>query len=396
MLTNRWSVLVLLFLVRSGMGLQYQLPAALSPLFIDDFALTIADIGLLIGLYHAPGALLAFPGGAIAARVGDKRVAVGALAIMLIGELIMATSSSWPLQLLGRLGAGAGAILLNVVMTKMLADWFAGKETATAMAILGNAALFGMALALVSLPFVADMGGRAWASVIVIAYLGAALTAIALLYRAPASAVISTGAQSHWPDQRALTGVLLAGGVYGLYNVALVAVFGFAPLMLAEQGWSMTAAGSATSIVLWLAALSVPAGGLLADRTSRHSWVLFGGLIVFAAAMFLFSRTHIMLSAFLALGLVCGLPCGPIMSLAPQILTPQTRAIGMGALFTVYYALQVTGPWFIGRIAEDKGGARAALDLGGVFLLASAVLWLAFLALLRRPVHARQPSAPIR
>jgi predicted MFS family arabinose efflux permease len=387
-LTNRWSVLILLFLVRSGMGLQYQLPAALSPLFIDDFGLMIADIGLLIGLYHAPGAILAFPGGAIAARLGDKRVVLGALAIMLLGELIMATSSSWPVQLMARVSAGAGGIFLNVVMTKMLTDWFAGKDTATAMAVFGNSALFGMGLALVSLPFVADMGGRLGASVVVIAYLGGALAAIALLYRPPANATISIGAQSYWPDHRALTGVLLAGGVYGLYNVALVAVFGFGPLMLTERGWSMTAAGSATSIVLWLAAFSIPAGGLLADRTGRHSWVLFGGLMAFAAVMFLSSRTDTMLPAFLVLGLVSGLPCGPIMSLAPQMLTPQTRAIGMGALFTVYYALQVAGPWFIGRIAEDRGGAQVALDLGGLCLLASTVLWLASQTVRRRLIRA--------
>src|SRR5262249_36322994 len=98
MLSNRWSILVLLFAVRTGMGLQYQVVAALSPLFMADFSLSIADIGLLIGLYHAPGALLAFPGGAIGARVGDKRVVLIGLALMILGELTMAMAPTWPLQ----------------------------------------------------------------------------------------------------------------------------------------------------------------------------------------------------------------------------------------------------------------------------------------------------------
>ena len=63
-MTNRWSILALLFAVRTGMGVQYQVVAALSPLFMADLSLSIADIGLLIGLYHAPGVFLAFPGGA--------------------------------------------------------------------------------------------------------------------------------------------------------------------------------------------------------------------------------------------------------------------------------------------------------------------------------------------
>jgi hypothetical protein len=44
----------------------------------------------------------------------------------------MALSDSWTGQIAGRLVAGAGGVLLNVQMTKMVADWFAGREIATA------------------------------------------------------------------------------------------------------------------------------------------------------------------------------------------------------------------------------------------------------------------------
>src|SRR5215813_3353103 len=111
MLSNRWSILALLFAVRTGMGLQYQAVAALSPLFMTDFSLTMADIGLLIGLYHAPGMFLAFPGGAIGARLGDKRVVLIGLALMIAGELVMALAPAWSLQIAGRLLAGSGGIL---------------------------------------------------------------------------------------------------------------------------------------------------------------------------------------------------------------------------------------------------------------------------------------------
>jgi len=54
--SNRWVVLALLFSVRVSTGIQYQAVASLSP-----EQLSIADIGLLIGLYHTPGTILAFP-----------------------------------------------------------------------------------------------------------------------------------------------------------------------------------------------------------------------------------------------------------------------------------------------------------------------------------------------
>ena len=47
----------------------------------------------------------------------------------------MALSSSWSVQIPGRLVSGAGGVIFNVQMTKMVADWFAGQEIATAMAI---------------------------------------------------------------------------------------------------------------------------------------------------------------------------------------------------------------------------------------------------------------------
>src|SRR4051812_24891207 len=122
---------------------------------MTDFSLTIADVGLLIGLYHAPGTFLAFPGGAIVARLGDKRVVLIGLALMIAGEVMMAGAGTWPMQIAARFLAGSGGILLNVSMSKMVTDWFADKEISTAMAVFGNAAPFGIALALVALPAIA-------------------------------------------------------------------------------------------------------------------------------------------------------------------------------------------------------------------------------------------------
>ena len=68
--SNRCVVLGLLFAVRVSTGIQYQAVASLSPQLMSGFVLSIADIGLLIGLYHAPGTILAFPGGAIGAWLG--------------------------------------------------------------------------------------------------------------------------------------------------------------------------------------------------------------------------------------------------------------------------------------------------------------------------------------
>ena len=62
------------------------------------------------------------------------------------------------------------------------------------------------------------------------------------------------------------------------------------------------------------------------------------------------------------------------MSLPARVLQPQTRAIGMGIFFTVYYAAMMLGPVIGGAIAKWTGSAAAAFDFGAVALLACPVL----------------------
>ena len=133
-MSNRWGILAVLFTVRLTMAFQFQSVAAVAPLLGTKFDASLADIGLLIGLYLTPGVALSLPGGAIGKRFGDKATVSGALLLMSIGQLAMVAWDSWDWQIAGRLIAGCGAALLGVMMTKMVTDWFAGKEIATAMA----------------------------------------------------------------------------------------------------------------------------------------------------------------------------------------------------------------------------------------------------------------------
>ena len=115
------------------MAFQFQSVPAVAPLLQTQFGVGIAEIGFLIGLFFTPGIALALPGGGIGQWLGDRRTLLAALVLMLIGSCAMASGGSWGWQIAGRLVAGAGGVLINVQMTKMVADWFAGKEIATAM-----------------------------------------------------------------------------------------------------------------------------------------------------------------------------------------------------------------------------------------------------------------------
>jgi MFS family permease len=178
-LQNRWTILTVLFTVRLTMAFQFQSVAAVAPLLGPAFGVGLADVGTLIGLYFAPGVVLALPGGAIGRMFGDKRTVLAALLLMLIGGLGMALSHSWSVQIAGRLVSGAGGVMLNVQMTKIVADWFAGKEIATAMAIFVNSWPAGIALALLTLPLIGTAYGVAAVHLAVAVLIGIAFILLA-------------------------------------------------------------------------------------------------------------------------------------------------------------------------------------------------------------------------
>ncbi len=250
------------------MAFQFQSVAAVAPLLSREFGVSLADIGVLIGLYFAPGVALAMPGGAIGQRFGDKTTVLGALLLMLAGSVAMAFAASWSVQIAGRLVAGVGGVILSVQLTKMLTDWFAGKEIATAMAIFVNSWPAGVAISLLLMPWIGTTYGVGAVHLGVAAFSAFSIVLLAIAYRSPADAAVASTTSLRL-DRNATIAVIIAGLIWGLFNVGFAVIFSFGPSMLVERGWSIAAAGSTISIVLWLAVISVPLGGFIADRTRK-------------------------------------------------------------------------------------------------------------------------------
>jgi MFS family permease len=367
--TQRWNVLVILFTVRLSMAFQFQSVASLSPAIMKEYGVGLGDIGLLISLYLAPGIAFALPGGEIGRRFGDKRVVLFGLVLMMIGGLLMALAPSWHWQLAGRIGAGIGGVVLNVLMSKMVTDCFAGKEIATAMAIFVNSWPAGIALCLFVLPVIAAAKGVTAALLLTTAFCAFGFILLAVLYTTPSQpGLAATLPAAAWPRPPAIRAMVVAGTIWGLFNAALGMVFGFGTVLLVERGWSLAAAGSATSLVLWIVSLSVPFGGVLADRTGKHVEIMLAGFALFAAALLMATRTGAVIPAFVALGLVGGLSAGPIMSLPARVLTPPVRAVGMGIHFTLFYLFVVSAPIVAGVLSNQIGTAAAAFDFGAFML----------------------------
>lgn len=387
-MSNRWWILAVLFFARMTLAFQFQAVAVLAPLIGESYDASLADIGLLIGLYFAPGVVVALPGGALAARLGERRVVVAAMILMLLGGTLMWAGTGWSALVAGRVLAGSGGVVINVVLTKMLVDWFVGREISTAMAVFINSWPVGIALALLVLPHAAAGGiGSAWVAVLAVIVVGLVIFVIG--YRAPGTnagpaPIVQAGKLPLGP-------LLSAVWIWAFYNAALAMVFSFGPIVLVSRGWALAAASSATSLYMVLLAISVPLGGILADRTGRRDAVIAASLVGFAALLgaAVWSPGGSETAIFVAMGLISGLAAGPIMSLPATVLAPHVRAFGMGVFYTLFYVVFVAAPFLAGWLAELTANSAAPFLLG----MAMLVSCLASLSLFRRSAKPAAASA---
>ncbi|WP_300584436.1 MFS transporter [Marivita sp.] len=385
---NRWTILAVLFLARTAMGFQFQSIGALSPLLVDSYGLSLADIGFLIGLYLAPGVVVAIPGGAIAGRFGDKRIVGLSMGLMFLGSVLIAWAPTWGLLVTGRLLAGVGGVALNVVMTKMVIDWFVGREISTAMSIFINSWPLGIALALFALPIISANGGLQLAWITVLASITVALIAFVLIYQ-PADTATEAVTEikiTSFP----VYPLLLAGTAWALSNAALAMVFSFGPALLTERGLGLTTASALISAFMLCLAIAIPIGGVLADRSGKRDAVITFGLSSFVvlAPVIMYAPIAIVPAAVLIFGFLSGLCFGPIVGMPATILPPQSRAFAMGVYFTIYYVAMMGAPVLAGALADYSQTLQATWWFGVVLVVVSIVSVALF--------HRAERSAPAK
>jgi MFS family permease len=373
---DRWLILAVLFFARTAMGFQFQAVAALSSSVVTDFSIDYTQLGLLIGLYLLPGIVIAYPGGLLGQYFGDKRIAVFGMALMVAGGLLTATEE-YPVVIAGRLISGVGAVLLNVLLTKMTIDWFVGREIGTALAVLVSSWPVGIGVALVTLPRLAVYASAAAGFASTAAVAAVVLVLVVAIYRVPPAAVVlQTSNRKEHP--RLSLGefglVSLAGGVWMLFNVGYILVVSFGPPLLVSNGLSPADAGYMTSLVAWTIILTIPLGGVLVDRMGHATTLMIASFAAFGFSAMLVP-TALSPALMILIGAVAGLPCGAMMVLPGEVLRPQNRAAGMGVFYTWYYAGMALLTPAAGILRDVSGAPGAPLLLAGALELAALAVF---------------------
>jgi predicted MFS family arabinose efflux permease len=388
-LSSRWFILSVIFLARISMGYQFQSIGSVSPSLIKDFAIEYAAIGTLIGLQSLPGLFLSLPSGILGNRFGDKRITLWGLVLMTIGTVWVGISHSFPVAATGRLISGIGAILMNVLMTKMVADWFAGKEIITAMAIFVNSWPVGIGLALVTQPAISLTLN--WAAVFHIsaAASAAGFVLMAIFYHPPDEAKqIATGPKSKVPLLgREIYLVTLAAIIWAFYNGAYIIVPTFGPPLLSSKGMLFPDAAVLVSLSNWLIIGSVPLGGWMAQKFRRPNTFMTLGFILFGLAMLLLPFGSA-IPLIISMGIIGGIPAGSIMAMPAAVLRPESRAVGMGLFWTIYYGVYASLPALAGLGLDFTKSTASPLFFGAGLLFLATILLIWF-RLIQKPLRVK-------
>jgi len=334
-------------------------------------------------MYMLPGIVFAIPGGLIGQRFGDKRVAILGLALMTVGGAWLGIADGYWSAFFSRLVSGVGGVVLNVIMAKMVADWFAGREITVAMAYLLSSWPIGLGLALVLLGPLAAWTSITFALSFSGLVSGMALIATAALYRSPPNAVQAVPSFRIQLSGREWALTLVAGLIWTLFNVAIIIVVAFGPSLLTAHGYGVAEAGALVSLTTWVLVPALPLGGYIAMRINRPAATTafcFVGCAVVMSALPLGLAPALL---FASLGLLFGPPGGLIMKLPADVLDARNRAAGMGIYFACYYAGMAALTPVAGLLRDTTGSASAPLLFGGAVMFAGALTLALFRALQR-------------
>jgi len=371
-------MLGMLFLCRTALGLEFETVGSAADSLGSEFHFSHAQIGTLIGMFMLPGMLVALPSGYAGRYVSDRvLVGIGLLALAL-GGFVASQANGFDWLAAGRIACGVGFVLSSLYFSKMTVDWFAGKELATAMAVLVVSWPFGIAAGQIGYPWLAEAYGWRATFYVPAGYCVAAAALVFLSYRPPAR-------HSSEPDSvplglpwRELALTLIASLVWALFNAAYIVYLSFAPQVLVENGYAAAGAAAVISLSSWTMIISGPLWGHVADRTGRRDLVLYVGLTVGVGSLLSLSHASLAVPLSLAFGFMGVAPAGIIMALTGESMSPQRRAFGMGIFLTGYYVLVAPAPAFAGWLFDRSGDASRATLFAAALFAAAALANFAF------------------
>lgn len=355
----------------------YAALAPLLPALEDDFGLSKAQSGLLVGAYAVGTFAGALPGGWAAARFGARVTVVGGLVLMTASGVWFAFADSAASLDLARFAQGLGGALSWTAGLAWIGHAVPRERRGEALGFAIGAAIFGGQFGPV-LGVAAEAAGRDVVFTAVAA-LGIVLAALALAQPRPVPAHERTAPPRTLLRDRPW---LAAAWLTLLPSLAFGVAETLVPLRLDDVGASALAIGAAFLAAAFAEAVLSPLVGRIADRRGARA-IVRGGTLLAAAGVALLAvpATPLGVSAVFVLAAVglgaLWVPSGTLVSSRAETLrVDQGWAFAINNLgWSAGVAVGALAGGALGQLAGDglPYGLAAALLLGTALLTARLV-----------------------
>ena len=351
----------------------------LLPVIRDDFGVSIATAGVIVGSYGLARLLVDLPAGFLLDRIGHLRLTAVSLVLLFIASLVGFQAASVEMLIASRVGAGVAVAILATVILAGLGATATVANRGKVMSLFHVANNTGIAVYPMIGGFVgAALGWRATFAVTAgLAIVAAVLMIPSLMRIRPKRRTGVTGTSS---EERILHGRQRAVAI-GVTN------FGVVANMINRHGFRNTILPLYAATVLGLGGLSIATaialmaitglmvatpGGMLGDRIGRGR-IIVAGLAALAGGDLVFLLTHDLLT-FLAASALIGFGdffASSQTALLSEIVPPEQRTKSLAS-----YRFSADLGAFIGPVVlaaiMDASNAQAAIVTAVVVLVSAS------------------------
>jgi predicted MFS family arabinose efflux permease len=361
------AAVALLILSAVAFGFTYADHAPLIPLVSADFRLDDFGAGLLsTALFSAYMATTLLTTG-LAERLGPKRMVGAGLAVSTVGTVVFAISPSYGAALIAKVIQGIGSALAFVAGARYLAGLYGARRNHFALGLYGAGYPLGTAVALITMPTLATLGGwrgAFWAEAAFIGFAAVAWLRAPTVPRVTRPGNIRDALRCPNCWWTALQHV--AGFGLGISSGTWITVY-----LLREFRLPLELSGLLGSLLLVLAVVARPLGGLLLalEHVPTRQVMRIGDLSVVVGVALLAIPDRpiaIALAGAVLVGIGVGLPYSAVFNTAAASLPGAPGAAqGLAAIGgtagvmvgapAMGYAVQTFGFWaawlFVGAVA---------------------------------------------
>ncbi|MGF1599467.1 MAG: nitrate/nitrite transporter [Acidimicrobiales bacterium] len=342
-----------------------------------------AQLGVIAALYFMSAAVLGPYGGRVVDRLGPAVGLRATGAIVIVGLLVEASATSYPMLVVGALIGATSLAVATPASNVVLIHHVPERHRGLAFGLKQSAVPLAATLSGLALPLIALRAGWRWAFVVMLVF------PLASLVLAPATpprhVSVTTGRKARPPRD-----LLLLAGVGVFASTAVGTLSPFLVRAATEVGYSTSAAGILLSIAAASLIVSRVVWGAVLDRSGREPVaVVFVMLTVGAVGYALLASSSM---GLFAVGAVVAYSFGwawpGVQFLAGVRLWPGNPGEASGVLQLGAFAGATIGPLGFGLVVE-----RSGFGLGYTLSAVVATVAAGLAALLARRLAHRPPAA---